>query len=363
MTRLSGWNLAGFVPLGFTLLCLLQTGRFQGATLTSMNQQSFSASVQVDPKSRLKIFVLEYADPARSGKGLEARIAPAAGSNLYSLRVDGLELLVPPVELGLPALRYGFPILFPMPNRVRDSRFTFDGRTYTFPPNERTHFIHGLVHSVPWEAGSVSASETSASAETFLNWDSAQPQFALFPIKHQLRMSFTLDAQGVKLAFTVHNRDEKRLPFGFAFHPWFQILGDRADTYLHVPAEKHMEAEALLPTGRLENLDGSPLDLRRPKSLENLNLDNVYWGLVPEKAAGFEIRSKRLRVTLGASEEFTHMVVYTPAGKPFFCMENQTCSTDAHNLHARGLEKEAHLLIVDKGKSCSGWVYVKVEKK
>ena len=32
------------------------------------------------------------------------------------------------------------------------------------------------------------------------------------------------------------------------------------------------------------------------------------------------------------------------------CMENQTRSTDAHNLYAKGLEKEAHLLIAEKGR-------------
>ena len=56
------------------------------------------------------------------------------------------------------------------------------------------------------------------------------------------------------------------------------------------------------------------------------------------------------------------MVVYTPPGRPFFCMENQTCSTDAHNLYSKGLEKEAHLLIAGQGKKVSGWVYVKVER-
>jgi aldose 1-epimerase len=124
-----------------------------------------------------------------------------------------------------------------------------------------------------------------------------------------------------------------------------------------------MEAEDLLPTGKLKALDGSPYDLRVPVSLANLRLDDVYWGMLPEHAPGYEARDKGLKVTLGASKEFTHMVVYTPPGKPFFCMENQTCSTDAHNLHARGLQKEAHLLIVDPGKSLSGWLYVKVERE
>ena len=61
-------------------------------------------------------------------------------------------------------------------------------------------------------------------------------------------------------------------------------------------------------------------------------------------------------LTLEASELFTHSVVYTPAGQPFFCVENQSCSTDAHNLYARGLEKEAHLTVLPPGASLSAYI-------
>jgi aldose 1-epimerase len=348
--------------LPFCLLSNLLSGRSKDPS-QSMDQKPFVAAVETDVRSGLNVVVLKYADPARPGIGLEARIAPEAGSNLYSLKVDGTELLVQPEKLGWPALRYGFPILFPTPNRVRDSKFTFDSHTYTFKANERTHFIHGLMHSLKWSVRNPSADGDSAWVETFLDWDSSVPDFGLFPIKHRLTMKFALNSEGVRLSFTVDNRDQKRLPFGFAFHPWFQILGSRAETYLQVPAQKHMEAEGLLPTGKLEDLEGSPYDLRAPVSLENLKLDDVYWGLVTERPPGYEARDKGLTVSLEASKEFTHMVVYTPPGKPFFCMENQTCSTDAHNLHARGLQKEAHLLIVDPGKSLSGWLYVRVKRE
>jgi len=352
----------------FALLLCLQAG-LQGkdknpSPANKMNKQLFSAAVEREPKTGWGVTVLKYTDPGDAARNLEARVAPEAGSNLYSLKIGGTELLVPPAEWGTtPSLRYGFPVLFPTPNRVRDSKFTFDGQTYTFPANERTHFIHGLVHKLPWRAGAISADAKSASMETYLDWDSTQPDFKLFPIKHRLSLRFILDAHGVKLTFTVDNQDAKRLPFGFAFHPWFQILGSRADTYLRVPAQKHMEAEGLLPTGKLAALAGAPYDLREPVSLEALKLDDVYWGLTPERVPGYEVRDKGIKVSLRGSPEFTHMVVYTPPGKAFFCMENQTCSTDAHNLYAKGLEKEAHLLIAEKGQKVSGWVYVGVERK
>jgi aldose 1-epimerase len=51
------------------------------------------------------------------------------------------------------------------------------------------------------------------------------------------------------------------------------------------------------------------------------------------------------------------MVVYIQPQNPFFCVENQTCSTDAHNLHSRGLEEVSHLLFAPPGGASEGWVH------
>jgi aldose 1-epimerase len=62
---------------------------------------------------------------------------------------------------------------------------------------------------------------------------------------------------------------------------------------------------------------------------------------------------------LSTSNEFSHVVVYTP-NAPYFCIENQTCSTDAHNLYTRGYHKESGLEIVESGTSKKGeirWVF------
>ena len=170
-------------------------------------------------------------------------------------------------------------------------------------------------------------------------------------------MRFRLSAEGLRAEFTIENQDKLTLPFGLGVHPYFAILGAGEQTFVRVEAEKKMEATAdLLPTGVLLSLDGAPFDLRQPRPLSELALDDVYWGMKPGKAAGYEARDVGVKLDLRASDDFTHMVVYTPKGRPFFCLENQTSSTDAHNLHARGLEAESHLLVVQPGGRWTGWV-------
>src|SRR5262245_4462943 len=147
----TAWRCSAALAL---LLSLQFSSQAKDKTLSlkkKMNSQLFSAVVERDPKTGWNIGVLTYTDASDAKRNLEARVAAEAGSNLYSLKIGGTELLVQPAEWGItPSLRYGFPVLFPTPNRVRDSKFTFDGQTYAFPSNERTHFIHGLVHKLPW---------------------------------------------------------------------------------------------------------------------------------------------------------------------------------------------------------------------
>src|SRR5262245_2396631 len=116
----------------FVLFLCLQTdstGKDKTSfSTTKMNTQPFSAAVERDAKTGWTIAVLKYSSPSDAQRSLEARIAVEAGSNLYSLKIGDVELLVQPAEWGTtPSLRYGFPVLFPTPNRVRDSQFTFEG--------------------------------------------------------------------------------------------------------------------------------------------------------------------------------------------------------------------------------------------
>jgi aldose 1-epimerase len=159
----------------------------------------------------------------------------------------------------------------------------------------------------------------------------------------------------------VRNQDARwRLPFGLAIHPYFRIIGPRESIRLQVPAKKWMESIEQMPTGRLIDLAGGPVDLCKPRSLSGLDLDDVYWGADPDRQQIIYYDQIGKKVTLTASDFFTHCVVYTPAGKPFFCIENQSCSTDAHNLYARGLEEAAHLTILDPGESLTASVVIAV---
>jgi aldose 1-epimerase len=111
-----------------------------------------------------------------------------------------------------------------------------------------------------------------------------------------------------------------------------------------------------LPTGRLVPLAQGPADLRQPTSLADLAIDDVFCGMSESAPMAVFYDDTGRRLLIAASDAFTHCVVFTPTARPFFCLENQTCSTDAHNLHSLGLYGAAHLSILDPGESASSWV-------
>ena len=124
------------------------------ATEVGSRPVPFSASVVPDSSTGWDIVVLRYQDAGDPGRTLEARVAPAAGANLYSFQVGDEELLKQPANLAeLTDQGSGTPILFPTPNRVRNAKMEFDGRSFSFPANAQSNFIHGLVRKRPWQTG------------------------------------------------------------------------------------------------------------------------------------------------------------------------------------------------------------------
>ena len=47
--------------------------------------------------------------------------------------------------------RNGTPILFPFPNRIRDGKYTFEGKSYEIPVGTKVHAIHGFAIAANWD--------------------------------------------------------------------------------------------------------------------------------------------------------------------------------------------------------------------
>lgn len=300
-------------------------------------------------------------------KSLKVNIAPKFGSNMFHFSVGTNNIIYCARELLIKKDFTGNFVLWPIPNRVRDKKYVFNGQKYSLQNIKRHRgndvLIHGLVFDREWKYKNLIVDKDFASVETYIDITQESPNYSAYPFASRLSLKYKLSKKSIKIKYTVQNNSSLEMPFGFGLHPYFPTLSGPSGTFVMVPADYVMDADdELLPSGRLKNVTHTQFDLRQPKSIDLLNLDHVFTGLRPHEKAYIEYKKQHMNIYLNTSEEFTHMVLYTmEKDKGFFCLENQTCSTDAINLNARGYKKEAHLLTLTPGKSFTGYIEYEVK--
>ncbi len=337
--------------------------------------QAFSAEVRKDPELGV-ILSLHYKDRDDSRKNIETAIAPEFGSNMFRFRIGDRDILYCDRELLKDHDWTGNFPLWPLPNRVRDKKYTFEERTVSLENIRRKQgnipLIHGLVDDQVWEYEEPTVEQDFAAVKTHISITENSPLYRYFPFESKLTLQYILYRDRVKVQYTVSNNEcsgtGKNMPFGFALHPYFTTLSGKANTFVTLPADYVMEAdEELLPSGKLLEVTGTQYDLRRPTPIDRLQLDTVFTVLHPGEKASVDYRTLGMSVYLNASDDFTHLILYT-LEDGFICFEYQTGSTDMINLHTRAveeqnieLEKAAHLLTLPPGQTHTGYIAYQIE--
>jgi aldose 1-epimerase len=272
-----------------------------------------------------------------------AKLVPEWGSNLFELTIG--ESVLEPVAwdaLAAKPTSFGIPILFPYPNRVRDSRFTFGDRRFEVSPVQ-----HGYVRQRPWRLVDAGAS-TAEGAWAVTAFDAGEHEdvLAQFPFRFRLEARHTLRDRALELRYTIASLADEPFPFGFGLHPYFR----RPRTgRLRVPAAARWELDEKLPTGRIVPVEGA-FDLRSGADLADLELDDILTSLDADdggrvRCAVEDLEAGTRTVVEFEREPFPNVVVYTaPAPRSAICVEPMTVPTDAFNLQARGVDANVTVL-------------------
>ena len=231
------------------------------------------------------------------GAGGRAEVWPALGFNCFHWEAvrDGraLDLLYADPALfgdGRPT-RSGVPVLFPFPNRIRDGRFSWDGREYRLPIDdpERKNAIHGFACHHPWRVVGQGADGASAWVTgEFQTGRDAPDCLPLWPADHLIRITYRLGAGRCAEAEVV-NPDRRPLPFGLGYHPYFRVpfaSGTAAACLVRVPARQAWTLVGSVPTGERRPIDPAH-DLNAPRRFADVHADDLLTG-VPSTPADAE---------------------------------------------------------------------------
>lgn len=297
--------------------------------------------VTAETRGEVEVFILREAEIA------SAAVVPAWGNNCFMLQVYAPVLeTVAFEEFQERPTSYGIPILFPFPNRLRAGVLSFRGQRFVVNPHR-----HGFVRDKAWRVRHTGASEGEGAWITS-RFEAVQYATAIlqqFPFPFCLEVTYRLREATLSMETVVHNTGAHDMPMGFGIHPYFRCP---VPGTLCVPAQQRWELEDSLPTGKLLTVDG-PYDLRQPRDVTSLVLDDIYTDLVADTdglvRCTLQDQQRRLQTTVAFdAAQFPHVVVYTPpAPRQAICIEPYTCPTDGVNLQERGIE--SNLVVLPPG--------------
>ena len=250
------------------------------------------------------------------------------------------------------------PLLFPFPNRINEGKFAWDGRDYDLPPRTgMAHAIHGFALDRPWRVTDQQAD--SITAEFQISKD-APDRASLWPADGILRATYRIQQATLRLEVTVLNPETKPFPFGFGTHTYFKLPlaagSDPAKCLVQANAAEQWVLDQMIPTGERRPVPANA-DLRGGARFGDLKLDDALTGLKFE-GQRFDCRLRDetagLEVLQTFGPEFRELVAFTPSWTTRSAWSPYTCTTDAINLHARGVE--AGWLVLKPGDTWSGWI-------
>lgn len=249
-----------------------------------------------------------------------ARVDPDHGGRLAGLRVGDRDRLVEPPDPRDGSIGWGSFLMAPWPGRLAHGRLQWGGRTVQLPRTRGANAIHGLVHGVPWRVDRATATEADLSVEL------GPPGW---PFGGHVRQRLRL--QPDRLTLEAEIEAETAMPAALGWHPWFR-RGD-SDPRLRVDADAVLETQAMIPTGRILQVEGRN-DLRRGPLLGRRRLDQAYVGA--RSPAIVTWPDLELRLEFPGMET---VVVFTPPGA--FCVEPQTAWPNAFGLTDRADRERA----------------------
>jgi len=205
-----------------------------------------------------------------------------------------------------------FPMV-PYANRVANGRFNFGGRAVQLERNwqEDPHPLHGNGWRASW--GIVTASDSRAvvrfegGAEEWLG-------------RYLCEQRFDVTDSGLAIELSVQNLSDAPMPAMLGLHPYFSDAS-RARMRAQVPRVWLIDGDALPVQETQTPVEWS---FEPARAVNSVPLDNCFSGWNGTAALCWPGRTVTVRAT-----HCSHLHVYVPPQRDFFCIEPQTSAAGA----------------------------------
>ena len=268
---------------------------------------------------------------------LRLAVRPDLGGTIAGLwhRDEPILRSTEPGDLTSPRLGASYPMV-PYSNRLGYRRFRWNGKDYTTAPNfdDSPHSLHGVAWQRAWNVIS------SGATELVLAYTHVPDEH--WPFRFEVEQTFTLTPSqcGVRLVLT--NTHDAPVPGGVGWHPYFHR---RERSRLHIDLTDRWDSDATqLPVGKhpQAGIEGD---------VSQLGFDNCFEGWTGPARVSDE------KFSMQVTSSLPYLVVYTPAEKPYYCVEPVSHVSDA--IH-RADPAAYGLRTLQPGESLDAWMKIDV---
>lgn len=197
------------------------------------------------------------------------------GANLLELHVPDRDGRLDDVVLGFEDLDSYFVndpcfgcLVAPYANRIGNASFTLGGKTYKLDPNDNGHnTLHSGYHGLHHKMWAMTAFTDRSITYTIQK----EHMECGFPGNVLLSVTYTLTDDNV-LSIHYHATTDRDTVFNPTNHSYFnlggQASGPALDAMIQLDADYYTPTDdEQIPDGRLEKVDGTPMDFRQPRRL------------------------------------------------------------------------------------------------
>lgn len=249
-----------------------------------------------------------------------ARVLPEAGGLIAALTHAGIPILRTMQEGSTQPLDAACFPMVPWCNRIADARFDWEGETITLVPNFRPepHAIHGHGWLAAWTVAQAAADSCTLAYR--------HPAGAAgWPWAYEATQQIALSPEGCAMTLTLTNLDDRAMPAGLGFHPYFRRS---AESCVRFSAGPICEVGSdMIPTGRMLSADSfGAFGASEGAALPAYQIDHCYtdW----DSAAVVSDADGSIAI---AATGAAHLHLYAPQLPGILCLEPASHLPDALN--------------------------------
>jgi aldose 1-epimerase len=223
--------------------------------------------------------------------------------------------------------------LLPFPNRMKDGKYDFEGKSYQFPINDTStnNNLHGFLETIPMEI----IDNKNVNNQQIITLKGSFDGLSYFPFPFEFMLRYFLSDSELTIESTIKNVGETNMPMGYGWHPYFKLDTEKVDDLLlqFPDCEAVTIDNRMMPTGEILPYSA----FAELTKIDQTTFDNCFIiNNKNTKSNRAEIIVKSKTTTLSVWQETgenacNYFQIYTPENRKTIAIEPMTCNVDAFN--------------------------------